>query len=606
MNSPQLIAQHYQVIKQLGSGGFGDTYLAQDLHSPSQKLCVVKQLRRIDDNPQTYQLVQNRFNREALILEQLGRDYSYIPALYAYFEENGFFYLVQEYIEGITLSEFVEQAGAQSADFTLNILRQVLEILQYVHGQKIIHRDIKPDNIILRATDQAVVLIDFGAIKEVVHTQISQAGNLKSSIVIGTPGFMSPEQGIGRPSFSSDLYSLGLVGIYLLTQTLPDEFEVDLAMGELNWEEKATHINPQFRQVLSQAISSHPRDRFKDAATMLLALEGLTAAPSTSPQTQALLTKNKPSNPPSNPSQTVAVHQPTLIAENNSAIISQKGGIPLYAKTLTLLGLLGIVWLSRDFLLAFPQTLMGRQNPSQTEDVISAEETSSTEDLAALLEESTQKAQAYIQQEEEATILQELQAVEKQWQALFSSLEPFNSEPEVQDFLQTYQGNYDALVARIDREQTALETLATVTDTTQPIVDKDVESIDSLATLEQDKKTLETSVEKLKTVPSGTFASSQSTQAQQVYTATQEKYERRITALSSNQPKPVTPPQPTPQAAPEPPQVVRTPAPSPKPKPAPVYTPPPKPAQPAPTPAPSKEPLWDSQSPPANSGEPLW
>ncbi|WP_099240908.1 hypothetical protein [Synechococcus sp. BDU 130192] len=94
MTQSKLIAQRYQVTKRLGSGGFGDTFLAQDLYSPSQKRCVIKQLRRIDDDPSSYELVKERFNREALILESLGENYSHIPSLYAYFEEEGLFYLV--------------------------------------------------------------------------------------------------------------------------------------------------------------------------------------------------------------------------------------------------------------------------------------------------------------------------------------------------------------------------------------------------------------------------------------------------------------------------------------------------------------------------------
>ncbi len=160
---------------------------------------------------------------------------------------------------------------------TTKILQQVLKILKYVHDQGIIHRDIKPDNILLRKGDQSAVLIDFGAIKEILNTQVTTKGSLKSSIIIGTPGFMSPEQGIGRPSFSSDLYSLGLVGIYLLTGKLPNDFIVNPANGELNWENDAPMIDSSLKNILTQAIASHPRDRFANAEAMFVALNNVEA-----------------------------------------------------------------------------------------------------------------------------------------------------------------------------------------------------------------------------------------------------------------------------------------------------------------------------------------
>lgn len=163
-----VLNNRYRVIQVLGSGGFGETFLAQDEYSPSKRYCVVKQLKLIVNNPQIYQIVQERFEREAAILEKLRHDQ--IPKLFAAFEEAGRFYLVQEYIEGQTLAEKFEAEGTLSEEAVKQILQAILPVLEYLHAHQIIHRDIKPENIILRQSDRQPVLIDFGAVKELMNT----------------------------------------------------------------------------------------------------------------------------------------------------------------------------------------------------------------------------------------------------------------------------------------------------------------------------------------------------------------------------------------------------------------------------------------------------
>ena len=276
--APMLINNRYQVIRALGEGGFGQAYLAIDQQMPSQRKCAIKQLKPVNASPQTYQLVQARFQREAAILERLGEDHKQIPRLYAYFSENRQFYLVQEWIDGITLESLVAQQGPQSEAAIRSILTALLPVLDFIHCQGIIHRDIKPDNIILRLGTQQPVLIDFGAVRETMATVIESQNSPKSSIVIGTPGFMPPEQAAGRPIPSSDLYSLGLVAIFLLTAQMPQSFETDVQTGEILWQEAAQHVSAGFVAVLDQAVRSHPRDRYSSAQEMLSALLALPPA----------------------------------------------------------------------------------------------------------------------------------------------------------------------------------------------------------------------------------------------------------------------------------------------------------------------------------------
>lgn len=267
-----LLRNRYQIIQTLGEGGFGKTYLAQDLDMPSGRLCVIKQLKLISDVPEIYQIAKERFQREAAILERLGESHGQIPSLYGYFEQDGKFYLVQEWVEGLTLTQKISREGLLSESVLTQLLVEVLSILEYVHSQQIVHRDIKPDNIIVRSRDKRPVLIDFGAVKETVGTVLSPSGKSVTTLVIGTPGFMSSEQTMGRPGYSSDLYSLGLTAVFCLTGKIPQELENDFENDCLLWL-PSQPIDPRLVQVINKAIELHPRDRYRSARLMLEALK---------------------------------------------------------------------------------------------------------------------------------------------------------------------------------------------------------------------------------------------------------------------------------------------------------------------------------------------
>lgn len=270
-----MLNERYQVIRTLGAGGFGETYLAEDTYMPSKRRCVVKQLRPIQNNPQIYQLVQERFQREAAILEELGGSSDQIPSLYAYFESAEQFYLVQEWVEGDTLTAKVQKQGLLSERAVQELLLNLLPILEYVHSKFIVHRDIKPDNIIIRHRDNKPVLIDFGAVRESMGTVVNSQGNPTSSIVIGTPGYMPSEQAAGRPVYSSDLYSLGVTAIYLLTGMQPQQLGTDPQTAEILWRHYTSQISPMMAEVIDKAIAYHPRDRYPTARAMLDALQSL-------------------------------------------------------------------------------------------------------------------------------------------------------------------------------------------------------------------------------------------------------------------------------------------------------------------------------------------
>ncbi|MEG3878660.1 ABC transporter substrate-binding protein [Microcoleus sp. herbarium7] len=282
----KLLNNRYRVLEKLGEGGFGLTLLAEDTQMPSHRCCVIKQLKPHTDNPQIDQSVRERFSQEAAVLEKLGEGHSQIPKLYGHFEENGLFFLALEWIDGETLSNRVKVAGKMSEEQVKEILASLLPVLDYIHQKQIIHRDIKPQNILLRKSDDEPVLIDFGVVKETINQAVTTGGN-NLTISIGTPQFMSPEQAAGRPEYSSDLYSLGLTAIYLLTGKWPQELETDPQTREMLWLNHASKVSVRFAAVLDKAIRFHPRTRFTTAKEMLAAFEEPTAATLSSSHEQA-------------------------------------------------------------------------------------------------------------------------------------------------------------------------------------------------------------------------------------------------------------------------------------------------------------------------------
>ncbi len=270
MTAP-LLNNRYRILQSLGEGGFGKTFLAEDTQMPSLRQCVIKQLKPMSDRPGVFALVQQRFSREAAVLEAVGKGHSQIPDLYAYFLEDGQFYLVQEWIEGQPLNTLAQAPWTEARVTTL--LVDALSALAHVHRQNLIHRDIKPDNIILRKADQLPCLIDFGAVKELMSTVVSTSGAQESSIVIGTPGFMPSEQAAGRPTFASDIYSLSMTMIYLLTGKSPAELPTDSSNGRVLWQQFAPTVSTRLASVLTRAIHPYFQTRYATANDMLAALQ---------------------------------------------------------------------------------------------------------------------------------------------------------------------------------------------------------------------------------------------------------------------------------------------------------------------------------------------
>ncbi|HEY9873829.1 MAG TPA: protein kinase [Candidatus Obscuribacterales bacterium] len=266
----KLLDGRYQVVQVLGSGGFGQTYIAQDTRRPGNPTCVVKHLKPASSDPNVLQTARRLFNSEAETLEQLG-NHDQIPRLLAYFEQDQEFYLVQEFIDGHTLKAELSPGYRWTESQVIQMLQEILSILEFVHSRGVIHRDIKPDNIIRRTSDNKLVLVDFGAVKQ-LRTQMVGVPELASATVaIGTPGYMPSEQGRGQPRPNSDIYSLGIIAIQALTGLLPLQFQEDPNTGEILWQH-IVPVSPGLATVLSKMVRYHFKDRYQSATEALQAL----------------------------------------------------------------------------------------------------------------------------------------------------------------------------------------------------------------------------------------------------------------------------------------------------------------------------------------------
>lgn len=271
-----LTDRKYRRIKKLGEGGFGVTYLVIDLAPHrNNRQCVLKQFKpaQILDS-ETFKDMQRRFSVEAKALQTLGQQCDQVPKLYDEYSEGGEFFLVQEYVEGKTIAQKIIDTKPFSESDVRKILVSLLSVINQVHANRMIHRDITPDNIMLRDKDAKPVLIDFGAVKEVLYTIVDSKGTpLDISIVIGKRHYMPNEQKLGTPRYESDLYSLGLSAIYMLTGKSPNEFARDESTMMFKWHKYAPEVSANLKSILDKAIEIECRDRYKTAEEMLDDLE---------------------------------------------------------------------------------------------------------------------------------------------------------------------------------------------------------------------------------------------------------------------------------------------------------------------------------------------
>jgi WD40 repeat protein len=268
-NSELLLKERYRPQKIIGQGGFSKTYLAIDEDKPSHPPCVIKQFYPLAQGTNHTEKAGELFEREAQRLESLGK-HPQIAELLAHFHHNNCQYLVQEYIPGKNLAEELETGGVFKESQVRDLLKSLLPVLEFVRSHNIIHRDIKPENIIRRqleeeTEDGELVLVDFGAAKHATGTAL-----LKTGTIIGSPEYVAPEQLKGKADFASDLYSLGVTCLHLLTNLSPFQL-FDTGESKWVWRDylNGNSVSEELGLILDKLIAEATNHRYHSAAEVL-------------------------------------------------------------------------------------------------------------------------------------------------------------------------------------------------------------------------------------------------------------------------------------------------------------------------------------------------
>jgi serine/threonine-protein kinase len=291
----EIIANRYKIIKLLGQGGFGRTYLAED-RKQSAKTCVLKEFAPQVEEEQDLKKAKELFEREASVLKKL--QHSQIPCFHASLQakigNHDFFFLVQDYVEGENYLDLLEKRLAKGQSFNeeevITLLQKILPVLSYIHSQNVVHRDISPDNLICRRSDQLPVLVDFGGVKQLPASQgfwFTQMGGIRT--ILGKKGY-APEEQLrqGKAFPSSDLYSLAVTALVLLTGKEPQKL-YDSYQGNWYWG-KEIKVNPKLEAVLKKMLAYKPSDRYQNANQVLKDLKSPIPIPAVNPHITKLKT----------------------------------------------------------------------------------------------------------------------------------------------------------------------------------------------------------------------------------------------------------------------------------------------------------------------------
>ncbi len=342
MQSPitvgSVLQNRYRIIQILGQGGFGRTYLAEDQRRFNE-LCAIKELISTASSASVWEKAQELFYREAAILYQI--EHPQVPKFRERFEQDQRLFLVEDYVAGQTYRTLLTEKQAVGQTFTepeiFDLIQSLLPVLEHIHSRGIIHRDISPENIILRDSDGKPVLIDFGVVKELA-TRLQSPDSPMPVTSVGKLGYSPSEQvQTGGAYPSSDLYALAVSAIVLLTGREPRDL-FDENQLTWNWQRWA-QVNPRFAQVLHRMLNPIPSDRYQTAADVSQALQSLQQSPAPTPDVSNLQTMAvgrrpdlvSPAASPKKPAPVIPPAQTRSVLDNPLAIAAIAGTVVIFA-----------------------------------------------------------------------------------------------------------------------------------------------------------------------------------------------------------------------------------------------------------------------------------
>ncbi len=253
------LEERFTIVRRLG-GTLSHTYLAQDMTTADLLPCVIKQLHYTGKTDLAQERTSRRLRRYARSMARLSQQ-GQLPRLLNHFTDGDQFYLVQEYIPGMTLAQELSRSGHKSEPQVQQFLQEMLPIVGYIHRRHLLHLDIRPAHIIRRSRDQKLVLTGFGTMHRYAHTDKSEAKRAGDR-TLGTVGFSPLEQICGHPKPASDIYALGATCLALLTGRSPVALATAPRGQHLQWQSSVS-ISPHFLQVLKRMLDANPAHRFQ-------------------------------------------------------------------------------------------------------------------------------------------------------------------------------------------------------------------------------------------------------------------------------------------------------------------------------------------------------
>lgn len=329
-----ILQNRYRILSLLGQGGFGRTYLSEDQGRFNER-CALKELTPAQGDAYALDKSRELFQREAQTLYQI--QHPQIPQFRATFEQDQRLFLVQDYVEGQTYRQLLDQRKTQGIAFSeaevLQLMQQLLPVLAHIHAKGIVHRDIAPDNIMLRQQDGKPMLIDFGVVKELASRFQTMMTGVAEATTVGKPGYAPSEQmQTGKAYPSSDLYSLAVTAVVLLTGREPQELFDDTTMTWY-WQRWVT-VNPLFAPVLNRMLSYRPGDRYQSVSEVAQALQAITNPGAAPPSTPAAPVNNPPPStsapaiaPPPASAPAIAQNPPTQFSRMQTVAVGRRAAV---------------------------------------------------------------------------------------------------------------------------------------------------------------------------------------------------------------------------------------------------------------------------------------